>query len=74
MPLGEAAHQKLGGPGRTVAGGGEAAPEAVSDEAALARDGQTDCGAGALLGQALPEREHGGSVATRQSQQGQCRR
>jgi RNA-directed DNA polymerase len=34
-------------------GGGEAAPEVVSDEAALARDAQTDCGAGDLLGQAL---------------------
>jgi len=53
MPLGEAAHQKPGGPGRTGAGGGEAASQAVSDEAALARNGQTDCGARDLLGQAL---------------------
>jgi group II intron reverse transcriptase/maturase len=53
MPLGGAAHQKPGRPGRTVAGGGEAAPEAVSDEAALARDGQTDCGARDLLEQVL---------------------
>ena len=28
-------------------------PEAVSDEATLARHAQTDCGAGELLGQAL---------------------
>lgn len=34
-------------------GGGEAALGAVSDEAALARRGQTDCGAGDLLEQAL---------------------
>ena len=34
-------------------GRGEAASEAVSDEAALARHAQTDCGAGDLLGQAL---------------------
>ena len=36
-----------------MAGCGEAASEAVSDEAALARHAQTDCGAGDLLGQAL---------------------
>jgi group II intron reverse transcriptase/maturase len=36
-----------------VAGRGEAAPEAVSDEATLARHAQTDCGAIDLLGQAL---------------------
>ncbi len=53
MPLGEALHQKPGQPGRTGAGRGEAASEAVSDEAALARHAQTDCGAGDLLGQAL---------------------
>ena len=53
MPLGGAAHQKSGRPGRTVVGGGEAASQAVSDEAALARDGQTDCGASGLLEQAL---------------------
>ncbi len=46
-------HQKPGQPGRTGAGRGEAASEAVSDEAALARHAQTDCGAGDLLGQAL---------------------
>lgn len=53
MPLGEAAHQKPGRPGRTVSGGGEAALGAVSDEAAPARQGPTDCGAGDLLEQAL---------------------
>ena len=50
-------HQKFGklqgGPERTLAGRGEAASEAVSDEATLARHAQTDCGAGELLGQAL---------------------
>ena len=50
-------HQKLakpkGGSRRTGAGRGEAASEAVSDEATLARHAQTDCGAGDLLGQAL---------------------
>jgi RNA-directed DNA polymerase len=45
MPLGEAAHQKPGRPGRTGDGRGEAASQAVGDEAALARQGQTDCGA-----------------------------
>ena len=34
-------------------GRGETEPEAVSDEATLARHEQTDCGAGELLGQAL---------------------
>ena len=53
MTLGGAAHQKPGQPGRTVAGRGEAASESVSDEAALARHAQTDCGVGDLLGQAL---------------------
>jgi len=53
MSLGGALHQKPGQPGRTGAGRGEAASEAVSDEAALARHAQTDCGAGDLLGQAL---------------------
>ncbi len=53
MPLGGAVHQKPGQPGRTVAGGGEAASQAVSDEAALARQGQTDCGARGLLERAL---------------------
>jgi RNA-directed DNA polymerase len=57
MPIGDAMHQKLGkpqgGPGRTLAGRGEAASAAVSDEAALARHAQTDWGADDLLGQAL---------------------
>jgi RNA-directed DNA polymerase len=53
MPLGGAAHQMPGRPGRAVAGGGEAAPQAASDEAALAREGPTDCGASGLLEQAL---------------------
>ena len=53
MSLGGALHQKPGQPGRTGAGRGEAAAEAVSDEAALARHAQTDCGASDLLGQAL---------------------
>ena len=57
MSLGGAMHQKLakpkGGSRRTGAGRGEAASEAVSDEATLARHAQTDCGAGDLLGQAL---------------------
>lgn len=46
-------HQKPGQPGRTGVGHGEAGPEAVSDEAALARHTQTDWGGGDLLGQAL---------------------
>ncbi|MDP1900693.1 MAG: group II intron reverse transcriptase/maturase [Rubrivivax sp.] len=50
-------HQKPGRPrgrtGRTAEGRGEAASEAVSDEATLARHARTDCGAGDLLGQAL---------------------
>ena len=53
MSLGGAMHQKPGKPGRTEAGGGEAAPHAVSDEAPLARHAQTDWGADDLLGQAL---------------------
>lgn len=53
MSLGGARHQKPGQPGRTAAGGGEAASEAVSDEAPLARHAQTDCGAGELLERAL---------------------
>jgi RNA-directed DNA polymerase len=53
MTLEAARHQKPGQPGRTGAGGGEAASEAVSDEAAPARCAQTDCGAGDLLEQAL---------------------
>jgi len=53
MSLGGAMHQKPGPPGRTGAGRGEAVSEAVSDEATLARDAQTDCGVDDLLGQAL---------------------
>ncbi len=57
MTLGGAKHQKpgkpQGGSGRTGAERGEAVPEAVSDEATLALQAQTDCGAGELLGQAL---------------------
>jgi len=53
MSLGAALHQKPGQPGRMVTGRGEAAPEAVSDEAAPARHAQTDCGVDDLLGQAL---------------------
>jgi RNA-directed DNA polymerase len=53
MSLGGALHQKPGRPGRTGAGRGEVASEAVSDEAILARRAQTDWGADDLLGQAL---------------------
>jgi len=53
MSLGGARHQYPGQPGRTVAGRGEAASEAVSDEAPLARDAQAGWGGGDLLGQAL---------------------
>jgi RNA-directed DNA polymerase len=53
MSLGEAVHQKPGRPGGTVAGSGEAASQAVSDEAEPARHAQTDCGVCDLLGQAL---------------------
>lgn len=53
MSLGTALHQKPGQPGRALAGHGEAVSETVSDEAALARHAQTDCGADDLLGQAL---------------------
>jgi group II intron reverse transcriptase/maturase len=53
MPLGGALHQKPGRLGRTVGGGGEAALQAVSDEAALARQGHTDCGARDLLERAF---------------------
>lgn len=53
VSLGKTAHQKPGRPGRTAAGGGEAASEAVSDEVTLARHAQTDCGAGDLLERAL---------------------
>jgi len=53
MSLGGALHQKPGQPGRTGDGRGQAASEAVSDEATLARHAQTDWGADDLLGQAL---------------------
>ena len=57
MTLGKAVHQKPGKPrgraGRTGAARGEAAREAVSDEATPARHAQTDCGVDDLLGQAL---------------------
>jgi len=53
MPLGEALHQKPGQPGRTGAGRGEAASEAVSDEAGWRDMRKRTAGAGDLLGQAL---------------------
>jgi len=57
MTLGVAMHQQPAKPQgwsvRTVAGRGEAAFEAVSDEATLARHARTDWGACDLLGQAL---------------------
>lgn len=53
MSLGEAMHQKPSRSGRTGARRGEAALEAVRDEASLARHEQTDWGAGDLLEQAL---------------------
>jgi group II intron reverse transcriptase/maturase len=57
MQLGEARHQMPGEPqgelGRTGARRGEAASQAVSDEAELALHAKPDCGAGDLLGQAL---------------------
>ncbi len=53
MSLGGAGHQKPVQAGRAGTGCGEAAPEAASDEATLARHAQTDCGVGDLLGQAL---------------------
>ena len=57
MPLGEAMHQMpeapQGATGRTAQGRGEAASEAVSDEAQPARHDQTSRGAGDLLWQAL---------------------
>ena len=46
MSLDTARHQKPGQPGRMGATGGEAARQAVSDEAELARPGQTGWGAG----------------------------
>jgi group II intron reverse transcriptase/maturase len=53
MSLGQAMHQKPGQPGRTGVRRGEAASEAVSDEATPARHAQTGCGVDDLLGQAL---------------------
>jgi RNA-directed DNA polymerase len=53
MSIDGALHQKLGQPGRTGNGRGEAARATVSDEATSARDARTDWGAGDLLGQAL---------------------
>jgi len=53
VPLGEAMHQEPGAPGRTDPRRGEAAPQAVSDEAEPARHAQTGWGADDLLGQAL---------------------
>ena len=57
MTLGGALHQKLekpqGGTGRTEQGRGEAAFDAVSDEAELARCAQTGWGVDDLLWQAL---------------------
>ncbi len=52
-PLGKAMHQMPGRPGGLAKGVGEADARAGHDEAGLARDAQTDCGAGDLLGQAL---------------------
>jgi RNA-directed DNA polymerase len=46
-------HQKLEQPRRVEPEGGEAAFESASDEAALARHGQTDCGVNDLFEQAL---------------------
>jgi RNA-directed DNA polymerase len=53
VSLGAARHQKPGPPGRAGVRAGVAGQEAASDEAALARCGQTNCGADDLLGQAL---------------------
>src|SRR5262249_28532466 len=52
-PLGKAVRQKPGQPGGTVVGCGEAAQQAVTDEAEPARSAQTGWGADDLLGQAL---------------------
>ncbi|MDE2607513.1 MAG: group II intron reverse transcriptase/maturase [Burkholderiales bacterium] len=51
--LGQAGRQKPGQPGGTVARCGEAAQQAVTDEAKPARSAQTGWGADDLLGQAL---------------------
>lgn len=53
MLLGTAGHQKPRKPGRTGRRDGEAVSEAVSDKVVLARQVQTDCGAGELLHRAL---------------------
>jgi len=73
MSLGDARHQKPGRSGRTVAGRGEAASEAVSDEATLARHAQTDCGVDDLIGQALTRATWRRRGTPRQGQQGKCR-
>ena len=53
MSLGNARHQKPGQPGRVVGGKGEARPEAIRDEAVLARSGEEGSGRADLLGQVL---------------------
>ena len=53
MSLGAARHQKPGLPGQTARGEGEARPEAVCDEAELARQGGECSGRVDLLAQAL---------------------
>lgn len=53
MSLGRAVHQKPGGPGRNVGGRGEAAPEAVRDEARTVRHETGSPGRDGLLLQAL---------------------
>jgi hypothetical protein len=65
VSLGVASHQKPGRPGRAGAGSGEAAAEAASDEATLARQAQTGWGADDLLGQALARERN--RVAARES-------
>ena len=53
MSLGRAVHQKPGGPGRNAGGRGEAAPEAVRDEARTVRHETGSPGRDGLLLQAL---------------------
>ena len=53
MSLGRAVHQKPGGPGRNAGGRGEAAPEAVRDEARTVRHETGSPGRDGLLAQAL---------------------
>ena len=53
MSLGTARHQKLGQPGRTAEGEGEARPEAFRDEAGPARHEPEGSGRADLLGQVL---------------------